>query len=64
MSDKIIMDKLYELYDDLGSWANVASKIGISPQYLSDVVTKRCKISNKLAEKLGFRKNVEFVEKS
>jgi plasmid maintenance system antidote protein VapI len=62
MSENPAMDKLYELYDIHGSWTNVAQKLGFTLSYISDVINFRRPISAKLANKLGFRKKVEFVE--
>ena len=62
VKNNVAMDRLYELYDNHGSWFTVAEKLGISASYLSDVVRGRREISAKLAQKLGFVKKCEFVE--
>jgi plasmid maintenance system antidote protein VapI len=44
-----------------GSQKAAAKHIGVSAQYLSDVLNRRREISAALAEKLGYTKYVGFV---
>lgn len=41
----------------------VAEQYGISPQYLNDILKQRRDISATLADRLGYRRRVEFVKK-
>lgn len=38
----------------------LADEIGVSPQYINDVIRGRREISNELAKKFGFRRRVVF----
>ena len=49
-----------EVYCLLNSQKKCAAKIGISPQYLSDILHGRREISGSLATKLGLVKMVGF----
>lgn len=46
-----------------GSQKKVAESLGISPQYLNDVLAGRREISEALAERLGYRRIVLYMSK-
>lgn len=46
---------------DKSSQKKLAEQIGISPQYLSDILKGRREVSESVAEKLGFERVVTFV---
>lgn len=45
-----------------GSQRNVAARLDITEQYLSDIRLGRREISEKVAEKLGYERVVQFVK--
>jgi transcriptional regulator with XRE-family HTH domain len=45
-----------------GSQNSVAARLDITPQYLSDIRLGRREISEKVAEKLGYERVVQFVK--
>lgn len=55
----VIRDKCLEA----GSQKIIASRAGISPAYLSDVLCRRREISKEFAEKFGYEKIVIFRQK-
>ena len=46
---------------DMSSQKHVAEDLGISPQYLHDVLSSRRDVSFEVAKKLGFQKVVRFL---
>lgn len=59
-------DELLRVIADLvarwGSQNNVAARLGITPQYLSDIRLGRREISEAVAEKLGYARVVQFIK--
>lgn len=57
------MGLLIKLVKDAYNQAEVAEGLGITPQYLSDILKGRRDISERVANALGFVKVVTFKEK-
>lgn len=55
-TEQDIIDTIFKLSEENGKQKLLAIKLGISETYLSDIVTRRSKISSNFARKLGFRK--------
>ena len=56
-----IIKILLDLISDSSQKA-VAYNLGITPQYLSDILKRRRSISERVAKELGFKKVSYFVE--
>ena len=56
-----IIDKLFCM-SRRSSQKELADELGISPQYLSDVLKGRREISAQLASKLGYERVITFVK--
>jgi hypothetical protein len=61
LSETKLRAALLERVKKAGMAKIAAFRLGISAQYLSDVINGRRDISEQLAEKLGYRKVVMFV---
>lgn len=59
MTNPVIND-IIKLSDKLGSRKKAAISLGISPQYLCDVVMGRRDVSDNLAAKLGWSRNTKW----
>jgi plasmid maintenance system antidote protein VapI len=59
MTNPVIKD-LLRLSDRLGSRKQAAITLGISPQYLSDILAERRGVSDNLAAKVGWQRNTTW----
>lgn len=55
-----MIDKLREVVKDEGSQFAAAQALDISPAYLSDILTGKRKVSDRLARRLGFRREFAY----
>lgn len=55
-----MIDKLREVVKDEGSQFAAAQSLDISPAYLSDILTGKRKVSDRLARRLGFRREFAY----
>jgi hypothetical protein len=62
LSQSELLRVITELVERWGSQNNVAARLGITPQYLSDIRLGRREISDTVAEKLGYERVVSFVK--
>jgi len=60
LSEQDIIRKLQAAADRQGTYLAIAAQLGISPQYLCDIMHGRRAISARVAEKLGYRQVVEY----
>ncbi len=58
-----LLSRIREIVTRLGRQDMAAEHLGISPQYLSDVLHGRREISKNLAERLGYERVVVFYRK-
>jgi hypothetical protein len=56
------LNALKQLVSDCGSQKDAADKLGITPQYLCDLLKERRGFSETVAGSLGFKKQVTFVD--
>ena len=62
-SEKAFMGHLRLYIQNVGSQKSAAKELGISPQYLCDVLAGRRSPSDRLAKAFGFEREVHYVEK-
>lgn len=55
-----LVAELRHMVGEHGTQAKVAERLGISPAYLSDVMRRTKAPSDRLAEKLGYRREVWY----
>lgn len=56
------MEILKEKVKEAGSQLQLAKQLDISPQFLNDIFLGRRSISDNLAQKLGYRRVINFVK--
>lgn len=54
--------KLQQLAAHYGSQDKLAQRLGISPQYLCDVLHGRRALSGRVAKRLGYERVIRYVE--
>lgn len=60
ISQDAIITMLISKCQERGKKKGLAEQIGVSPQYVTDILKGRRDISSEVAEKLGYRKLVLF----
>ena len=55
-----LLDELKRSVDHKRGLTNTAERLGFTIQFISDVVNGRRPVSGKLAERMGYRRVVEF----
>ena len=63
VSQSELLEQITRLVERWGSQNNVAARLDITPQYLSDIRSGRREISEKVARKLGYERVIQFVPK-
>lgn len=61
ITERDALQRLYDLIDDLGTQKAAAQHLGISPQYLNDILDRR-RSGHKVLERLGLRRVVTYEE--
>lgn len=56
--------RLRQLAKQHGSQEKLAQHLGISPQFLSDILQSRRPVSKTVAAKVGYRREVIYVERT
>ena len=62
ISEEAALDLIIDIVDEEGSQYAAAERLGISPAYLSDILSGARSISDKVANKLGYSK-ISMFEK-
>lgn len=57
-----MVNKLRQVVKEQGSQYKAAQKLDISPQLLGDILAGNRKVSDKLARRLGLRREMVFVK--
>lgn len=60
LTENELINVIHEMRKELGSYKAVAAHIGISNTYLSDIVQGWRVVSAEVAQKLGYRKVIEY----
>ena len=60
LSQADVLALITELVKEWGSQSNVAARLDITPQYLSDIRLGRREVSEKVARKLGLARTTQF----
>lgn len=58
--EKEVFKKLDELVADCGTQAEAAKRLGISEQYIGDLVRRKTNMTETIAAKLGFTKKIVY----
>lgn len=63
MGFDLVLDRLQQMVEQLGSQKAVADKLGIGPAYLSDVLNGRRDPGPAILDALGFKAETVIVKK-
>lgn len=62
LTNKQMLGVISALVEKWGTQNSVAARLDITPAYLSDIRAERREISEKVARKLGYRREVVFTK--